>query len=93
MDRETVKRMAMLARIEIKETELEFYETALEKILNLTQKMTDINTEGVEPMSHPYADVQPLRADIVTEENQRELLQSMAPKTLAGLYLVPQVIE
>lgn len=45
-------------------------------------------------MAHPMEDLtQRLREDIVTEENQRELFQSIAPATDAGLYLVPKIIE
>jgi aspartyl-tRNA(Asn)/glutamyl-tRNA(Gln) amidotransferase subunit C len=44
-------------------------------------------------MSHPLDVVQRLREDIVTENNQREEFQSVAPATQNGLYLVPKVIE
>jgi aspartyl-tRNA(Asn)/glutamyl-tRNA(Gln) amidotransferase subunit C len=52
-----------------------------------------VNTDGVLPMAHPLDAVQRLRADIVTEPNQRETFQAIAPATQDGLYLVPQVIE
>ena len=44
-------------------------------------------------MAHPLDANQRLRVDKVTEANQRELFQEIAPKTEAGIYLVPQVIE
>jgi aspartyl-tRNA(Asn)/glutamyl-tRNA(Gln) amidotransferase subunit C len=44
-------------------------------------------------MAHPLDAVQRLRSDLVTEENQRELLQSVAPAVENGLFLVPKVIE
>jgi aspartyl-tRNA(Asn)/glutamyl-tRNA(Gln) amidotransferase subunit C len=52
-----------------------------------------IDTAGVEPMSHAQDVSLHLRADIVTETNQRDLFQRIAPQTEKGLYLVPQVIE
>jgi aspartyl-tRNA(Asn)/glutamyl-tRNA(Gln) amidotransferase subunit C len=55
--------------------------------------MQAINTEGVEPVSNPLDASQKLRPDAVTEENQRELFQSIAPATESGLYLVPRVVE
>ena len=44
-------------------------------------------------MAHPLAAHQRLRPDAVTEVNQREAFQAIAPKTEAGVYLVPKVIE
>ena len=52
-----------------------------------------MDTEDVEPMAHPTDAVQRLRPDEVTEENQREKFQSIAPQAESGLYLVPKVIE
>ena len=52
-----------------------------------------VDTSDVEPMAHPLQMSQRLREDRVTEENQRELFQSIAPATANGLYLVPKVIE
>jgi len=52
-----------------------------------------VDTDGIEPLAHPHDANQRLREDVVTEENQRELLQSNAPQTDAGLFLVPKVIE
>ena len=55
--------------------------------------MQAVDTSTVEPMSHAQSVVQRLREDEVTETDQRELYQSIAPQVEAGLYLVPQVIE
>ena len=55
--------------------------------------MGAVDTQGVTPMAHPLHMTQPLRQDCVTEQNQRELFQSIAPQTEEGLYLVPKVIE
>jgi aspartyl-tRNA(Asn)/glutamyl-tRNA(Gln) amidotransferase subunit C len=44
-------------------------------------------------MSHGQSVTQRLREDIVTEKNQREKLQKIAPEVSGGLYIVPQVIE
>ncbi|MES9845455.1 MAG: Asp-tRNA(Asn)/Glu-tRNA(Gln) amidotransferase subunit GatC, partial [Candidatus Sedimenticola sp. 6PFRAG5] len=52
-----------------------------------------VGTEGVVPMAHPLHMVQRLREDVVTETNQRDNFQSVAPLTEDGLYLVPKVIE
>lgn len=93
MDRATVKKIASLAKIAISEEESGYYEAALNKILALEEKMLEIDTTGIEPMSHSLDMVQRMRQDVVTEKNERELLLSIAPQTMAGLYLVPKVIE
>lgn len=93
MDKETVKKIAMLARIQLSEDEIPYYQASLNKMLALEEKMLNIDTTHVEPMSHSLDAIQMMREDKVTESNQRELLQSIAPKTVAGLYLVPKVIE
>lgn len=93
MDQHAVKKIANLAKIQIREDEIAYYQNALNKILALEEKMLDINTAEVEPLYHPLELTQKLREDIITEHDQRELLQSIAPSTVAGLYLVPKVIE
>jgi aspartyl-tRNA(Asn)/glutamyl-tRNA(Gln) amidotransferase subunit C len=55
--------------------------------------MQAVDTTGIAPMSHAQDLSQRLRCDRVTETNQRELFQSIAPQVENGLYLVPQVIE
>jgi len=62
-------------------------------MLELMTQMSGLNTDGVEPMAHPMDQVQRLRIDAVTETNQRDHFQQIAPQVEAGLYLVPKVIE
>ena len=57
------------------------------------EEMQAVNTDGVEPMSHPQELAQRLREDAVSETDRRAAYQSIAPQTEAGLYLVPKVIE
>jgi aspartyl-tRNA(Asn)/glutamyl-tRNA(Gln) amidotransferase subunit C len=59
----------------------------------LVDQLQSVETEGVEPMSHPMDAVQRLRADRVTEPNQRDALQAIAPAVENGLFLVPKVID
>jgi aspartyl-tRNA(Asn)/glutamyl-tRNA(Gln) amidotransferase subunit C len=90
---EEVKRIAHLARIEVTESEAQAALQKLSGILGLIEQMQAVNTAGIEPMSHSQDVTQRLRDDIVTETNQRELFQSIAPAVENGLYLVPKVIE
>ncbi|MDH5423376.1 MAG: Asp-tRNA(Asn)/Glu-tRNA(Gln) amidotransferase subunit GatC [Gammaproteobacteria bacterium] len=93
LDAEQVKKIAHLARLEINEADIPSYAGTLSNILELVDQMSAVNTDDVEPMAHPMDANQRLRADVVTENNQREKFQAIAPKTEDGLYLVPQVIE
>ena len=88
-----VKKIAYLARIRIDENDATGYARDLSGILDFVAQMNAVDTEGVEPMAHPLDLPQRLRPDEVTEENQRERFQAIAPAVEAGLYLVPQVIE
>ncbi len=88
-----IKRIAHLARIEVSDTEAEATLTKLTGILGLIEQMQAVDTKGIIPMSHSQDVTQRLREDVVTETNQRELFQSIAPAVEGGLYLVPKVIE
>lgn len=93
LDADEVKKIAYLARLKIEAADIPGYVSSLSDILDLVAQMNAVDTAGVTPMSHPLDAVQRLREDVVTEGNQRELFQAIAPKTEDGLYLVPQVIE
>jgi len=88
-----IKRIAHLARIKVSDAEAEATLTKLTGILGLIEQMQAVYTKGIVPMSHSQDVTQRLREDVVTEINQRELFQSIAPAVEGGLYLVPKVIE
>jgi aspartyl-tRNA(Asn)/glutamyl-tRNA(Gln) amidotransferase subunit C len=89
---ETIKKLAELARLKVADSELDFYTQQLNNILSLEEKLQALKTD-IKPLFHSLDVPQRLRPDVITEANQRELMQSIAPKSLAGLYLVPKVIE
>lgn len=88
-----VQKVARLARLSMNDTEIEAARTQLSGIFELIAEMQAVDTTGIEPMSHAQDLSQRLRIDTVTEHDQRELFQSIAPQVESGLYLVPQVIE
>lgn len=88
-----VMKIAHLARLTIDEKETPRYVQELSNILELVGQMDQVDTSHIVPMAHPLEAHQRLRPDAITETNQRELFQSIAPQVEAGLYLVPQVIE
>lgn len=93
LTRQDVEKIAHLARLAITEEELASTTERLSTILNLVDQLQAADTQGIEPMAHPLDVTQRLRPDAVTETNQREKYQQIAPATEAGLYLVPKVIE
>jgi len=88
-----VRKIALLARLAMSETETEIARAQLAGIFDLIAEMQAVDTQGIAPMSHAQDVSQRLREDVITETDQRALFQSIAPQVEAGLYLVPQVIE
>ena len=88
-----VRKVARLARLAMTEAEIESARVQLSGIFDLIAEMQAVDTTGITPMSHAQDVSQRLREDKITEADQRELFQSIAPQVEAGLYLVPQVIE
>lgn len=88
-----VEKVARLARLAMTAQEMQAAQTQLTNIFGLIAEMQAVDTRGIAPMSHSQDLSQRLREDVVTEPNQREAFQAIAPQTEAGLYLVPQVIE
>lgn len=93
LEKTDVINIAHLARLAINDEDIPQYERNLSNILGLVEQMNAIDTANVEPMAHPLDTSQRLRPDEVTETDQRELFQGIAPATENGLYLVPKVIE
>ena len=90
---EDVARIAHLARIEITPQEGQRTLAQLNDIFAMIEQMRAVDTEGIEPMSHPLGGVQRLREDIVTESDKRTVNLQNAPEQQDGLFLVPKVIE
>ena len=87
-----IETIATLAQLEVNEDSMELYSNELSNIMEMIRSMQDINTDAIEPMPHPQDIELRLRADEVTEIEQRNELQAIAPQTSDGLYLVPKVL-
>jgi aspartyl-tRNA(Asn)/glutamyl-tRNA(Gln) amidotransferase subunit C len=88
-----IRRLARLARIAVEPEESHAVLERLNRVLALVDEMRRVDTQGIEPMAHALDVSQRLRADEVTEGDQRKAYQSVAPAVEEGLYLVPKVIE
>ena len=93
LDVSDVEKIAHLARLGINAEDIPEYSRNLSVILAFVEQLNAVDTTGVEPLAHPLEATQRLRADVVSESDERENFQSIAPQTESGLYLVPQVIE
>ncbi len=90
---DTLAKIAHLARIEATPAELIEVGQKLEGIFALIDEMQNVDTKGVAPMSHAQDLVAFLRPDVVSEHDQRDKFQAIAPSVESGYYLVPKVIE
>ena len=94
LSRRDIDNIAHLARLALSDAEIPVYVDSLSRIIGLVGELDHADTSAVAPMSHPLpGQTQRLRPDAVTEGDQHELYQRNAPQVLAGLYLVPKVIE
>ena len=87
LERTEVEKIAHLARLGLSEGELPHTTATLNSILGLIDSMQAVDTDGIEPLAHPLETTQRLRADAVTEANQREAYQAIAPVSYTHLTL------
>jgi aspartyl-tRNA(Asn)/glutamyl-tRNA(Gln) amidotransferase subunit C len=90
---ETVKYAAALAKLTVTEEEKQKVAKDLENILDYIATMDELDTEGVEPMSHVLPVKNVFREDIVVNQDDREQLLINAPKSKDGSFAVPKTVE
>ena len=88
-----IQKITELSKLELAAEKIPEITRSLQNILTFVEKMNTVDTQVIEPLSHPLDATQPLRADITTEINQRDLFQKNAPHVEAGLYIVPKFVE
>ena len=93
INKDQIKYLSLLSRMDIQESEINDVEEKLTKIIDFVDQLQSIDTDEIEPMAHPLNQSQRLRADIVLEENFRDKIQKNAKSTERGMYIVPKVIE
>jgi aspartyl-tRNA(Asn)/glutamyl-tRNA(Gln) amidotransferase subunit C len=93
IEKSDIEKIASLARIRVDQSAVPEIANRINDILKMVDSMQAVDTADIEPMANPLDAVQRLRADLVTERNQREAFQAIAPQVEQGLYLVPKVIE
>lgn len=93
VDQDDVGQIAHLARLAVSDEARAEHARNLSNILAFVERLSALDTQGVEPLAHPLEMTQRLRVDEVSEGNQRDRFQALAPLTEDGHYLVPRVIE
>jgi aspartyl-tRNA(Asn)/glutamyl-tRNA(Gln) amidotransferase subunit C len=93
LTKEQVQQVALLARLQLEDGEIDDVVDKLSRIVDFVDQLQAAPTDDVLPMAHPLNMTQRLRADDVTESDQRDFVQENAPSTERGYYLVPKVLE
>ncbi|MEE9453858.1 MAG: Asp-tRNA(Asn)/Glu-tRNA(Gln) amidotransferase subunit GatC [Paracoccaceae bacterium] len=93
IDKETARKVAYLARIEVAEAALEPLAGALSNILNFMEELNEVDITGVEPMTSVTPMDLKKRADVVTDGGYPDKILANAPDTREGFFAVPKVVE
>ncbi len=93
LTKDQVQHIATLARLKLADAEFDDVVDKLSRIVDFVDQLKAAATDDVLPMAHPLNMTQRLRADEVTEPNERDEIQKNAPRVEDGFYLVPRVIE
>lgn len=89
---ETMEYLEILSQISLTEEEKQETAGELKKILAYMEKLEELDTDGVEPMSHVFPVQNVFREDIVEREDQRDALLENAPQKKERQYLVPKTV-
>ena len=93
VDSATVRRIAHLARIAVADEEVEHLRGELNAILAFVEQLSEVNVEGVEPMTSVTPMTMKKRADVVTDGKIADLVIKNAPASEDHFFLVPKVVE
>ena len=90
---ETMEYVGILAKLKLSQEEKEQAKKDMEKILDYIDKLNELDTDGVEPMSHAFDLHNVFREDRVENGNQRDQMLSNAPEEKNGSFVVPKTVE
>jgi aspartyl-tRNA(Asn)/glutamyl-tRNA(Gln) amidotransferase subunit C len=93
IDRDTARRVAHLARIEVAEADLDHVAAELNGILGFMEQLTEVDVTGVEPMTSVTPMKLTMRPDIITDGGDAERVLANAPLRRNGFFAVPKVVE
>lgn len=90
---ETMEYVGILAKLELSGEEKEQAKKDMGKMLDYIDKLNELDTSGVEPMSHVFSVKNVFREDVVTNQDQREEILANAPEEKNGCFVVPKTVE
>ena len=93
IDKDTARRVAHLARIEVAEDQLDGLAEQLSGILGFMEQLNEVNVDGVEPMTSVTPMRLKRRKDGVTDGDMADKILSNAPDAREGFFAVPKVVE
>lgn len=93
LSRDDVAKVALLSRLKLTEAELDRMTDQLGAILGYVERLSEVNTEGIEPMAHAVERTNVFRDDIETPMLPREAALANSPKTDGQYFLVPQIFD
>ena len=93
IDATTVRRIAHLARVAVADDEVEHLRGEINSILAFVEQLSEVNVEGVEPMTSVTPMAMKKRADAVTDGGDADAVLRNAPATQDNYFLVPKVVE
>jgi aspartyl-tRNA(Asn)/glutamyl-tRNA(Gln) amidotransferase subunit C len=93
VDADTVRRIAHLARIGVKESEISHLQGELNAMLKFVEQLEEVNVEGVEPMTSVTPMAMKKRPDVVNDGDIADDIVRNAPQTQDHFFLVPKVVE
>lgn len=93
MTDDLIEYVSILAKLELTEQEIEDAKKDMERMLAYIDKLNELDTTGVSPMSHAFSTSNVFREDIVTNENGQEAALANAPRQKNKSYVVPKTIQ
>ena len=92
IDDETIENVYILAKLSLSDEAKEKAKEDMQKMLDYVEKLDELDTDGVEPLSHIFGDQNVFREDVVTNGDNKEAMLANAPKAKEGQYQVPKTI-
>lgn len=93
LDKQTVAKVARLARIKMTDEELESYAPQLNTIIKFVEQLEEVDTDNVLPLPSSVDVALPLREDVINDGDCQDDVLANAPESLEGFYVVPKVVE
>ena len=93
IDDDTIEYVGILAKLELSGSEKEQAKKDMESMLNYIDKLNELDTKEVVPMSHIFPVTNVFREDEVTNKDTREALLENAPQEKDGMFVVPKTFE